>query len=206
MYDMVINIISRFGYIGILLLIAIENIFPPIPSEVILTFSGFVAKDANLSIILIIIFATIGSLLGAIILYLLGYILNTTFFSKVVDTKLGHILHLDKEDINRSIEVFKRKGYRSVFFGRLIPIVRSLISIPAGMMKMDMKVFLILTTLGSLLWNTILIIIGMIVGKNYLLVANFISKYYKLLLVILIMFYILIKVFKRNRIKVIKRF
>ena len=72
MYDMVINIISRFGYIGILLLIAIENIFPPIPSEVILTFSGFVAKDANLSIILIIIFATIGSLLGAIILYLLG--------------------------------------------------------------------------------------------------------------------------------------
>ncbi len=206
MYETIISVISDFGYIGILLLIAIENIFPPIPSEVILTFSGFVARDANLNIILIIIFATLGSLIGAIILYLLGFILNNAFFQKLIDTKLGKMLHLKKEDINKSIDLFKEKGYKSVFYSRLVPIVRSLISIPAGMSKMNFNTFLLLTTIGSLIWNTILILIGAIVGKNYLVVATFISKYYKLVFIIILMIYLLKKLMKKDRITVIKSF
>lgn len=206
MYETIISIIADFGYIGILLLIAIENIFPPIPSEVILTFSGFVAKDANLNIFLIIMFATLGSIIGAIVLYLLGYILNNAFFQKLIDTKLGKILHLNKEDINKSINLFKEKGYKTVFYSRLVPIVRSLISIPAGMSKMNFNKFLILTTLGSIIWNTILIFIGVLVGKNYLIVATFISKYYKLLFIIIILIYLSRKYFKRNKIITIKNF
>lgn len=206
MYETIINIISNFGYIGILLLIAIENIFPPIPSEVILTFSGFIAKDAKLNIFLIILFSTLGSIIGAIILYLLGYILNNTFFQKLIDTKLGELLHLNKDDINKSIALFKEKGYKSVFFSRLVPIIRSLISIPAGMAKMNFNIFLILTAIGSLIWNTLLIFIGFLVGKNYLIVAAFISKYYKLLFLIIILIYIIRKIFIKKRIKVVNSF
>lgn len=206
MYETIISMISDFGYIGILLLIAIENIFPPIPSEVILTFSGFVAKDANLNIILIIVFATFGSVIGAIILYLLGYILNKSFFQKLIDTRLGKILHLNKDDINKSIVLFKEKGYKSVFYSRLVPIIRSLISIPAGMSKMEFSKFILFTTIGSTIWNSILILIGVLVGKNYLIVATFISKYYKLLFIFIIIIYLLRKRLKRNKITTIKSF
>lgn len=206
MYETIISMISDFGYIGILLLIAIENIFPPIPSEVILTFSGFVAKDANLNIILIIVFATFGSVIGAIILYLLGYILNKSFFQKLIDTRFGKILHLNKDDINKSIVLFKEKGYKSVFYSRLVPIIRSLISIPAGMSKMEFSKFILFTTIGSTIWNSILILIGVLVGKNYLIVATFISKYYKLLFIFIIIIYLLRKRLKRNKITTIKSF
>lgn len=204
MHELILSLINQYGYIGILLLIAIENVFPPIPSEVILTFSGFMAKEAELNILLIIIFSTLGSIIGAIILYFVGYLLNTQIFNKIIDTKLGKILHLKKDNINKSIEIFKTKGYKSVFFARLAPIIRSLISIPAGMCKMNFSLFLILTTLGSFIWNTILILLGNMVGENYLFVSEIISKYYKLLILIAIVIYIAIKWAKRNKIITIK--
>lgn len=178
----------------------IENLFPPIPSEVILTFSGFIAKKAHLNIFMIIISATLGSVIGAIILYYLGYILNTSFFSKLIDTRLGHILHLNKEHINRSIEDFNQNGKKSVFIGRLAPIVRSLISIPAGMSKMNLFEFIVLTTLGSFIWNTVLILLGNMIGDNYLIISEFISTYYKPIIIVLIILWILKKKFKSNKI------
>lgn len=177
----------------------IENLFPPIPSEVILTFSGFIAKKAHLNIFMIIASATLGSVLGALILYYLGYILNTSFFSKLINTRLGRILHLNKEHINTSIQDFNDNGKKSVFFGRLAPIVRSLISIPAGMAKMNIFEFTILTTLGSLIWNTVLILLGNMIGDNYLIISNFISTYYKPIIVILIILWIIKKKYKSSK-------
>lgn len=198
--NFILTFINKFGYIGIFFLIMIENLFPPIPSEVILTFSGFIAKKAELNIFMIILSSTFGSLIGALILYYLGYILNTNFFNKLIDTRLGHILHLNKEHINKSIQDFNINGKKSVFAGRLAPIIRSLISIPAGMSKMNILEFIILTTFGSLIWNTILILLGNMIGDNYLIISKFISSYYKPIIVILIILWIIKRKYKSRKI------
>ena len=143
MQEIIINLMNQFGYIGIFLLIAIENIFPPIPSEVILTFGGYMTTYSNLNVPLVILSATLGSLLGAIVLYAIGKILNKERLMKIVSGKVGKILHLKKEDIESADKWFDTKGEKCVFFCRFIPIVRSLISIPAGMSEMNIPKFLI---------------------------------------------------------------
>ena len=183
----ILNTINKFGYFGIFLLITIENLFPPIPSEIILTFSGFIAKEAHLNLFLIIMSSTLGSVVGAIILYYLGYFLND---------KIINILKLNK---------FNKSGKKSVFFGRLAPIIRSLISIPAGIAKMNIVEFTILTTLGSLIWNTILILLGNMIGENYIIVSEIIKDYYKPLIVILIIIYIIRKIINKNKIVTISK-
>ena len=181
----ILNTINKFGYFGIFLLITIENLFPPIPSEIILTFSGFIAKEAHLNLFLIIMSSTLGSVVGAIILYYLGYFLND---------KIINILKLNKNNTSKTMNEFNKSGKKSVFFGRLAPIIRSLISIPAGIAKMNIVEFTILTTLGSLIWNTILILLGNMIGENYIIVSEIIKDYYKPLIVILIIIYIIRKI------------
>ena len=160
MQEIIINLMNQFGYIGIFLLIAIENIFPPIPSEVILTFGGYMTTYSNLNVPLVILSATLGSLLGAIVLYAIGKILNKERLMKIVSGKVGKILRLKKEDIESADKWFDTKGEKCVFFCRFIPIVRSLISIPAGMSEMNIPKFLIYTTIGSLIWNSVLVVVG----------------------------------------------
>lgn len=156
----IIGFLNAFGYLGITLLIAIENIFPPIPSEIILTFAGFMTTYTNTTIPLMVLFSTIGSVVGAIILYFVGRFFSKEKLENLMDGKLGKILHFKKEDVNKAYSWFDKKNKSTVFFCRFIPIVRSLISIPAGMAKMPMTSFLLLTTLGSLLWNILLILLG----------------------------------------------
>ena len=166
MENIIIEAINNFGYLGVVLLIAIENIFPPIPSEVILTFGGFATTISNITVIGTIIAATIGSVIGAIALYYIGRILNEERIDKIVESKVGKILGLSKEDIHKAFSWFDSKGKYAVFFGRFIPIVRSLVSIPAGMAKMAIIPFLALTTVGSLIWNTVLVTLGRIAGAS----------------------------------------
>ncbi len=192
----ILNTINKFGYFGIFLLITIENLFPPIPSEIILTFSGFIAKEAHLNLFLIIMSSTLGSVVGAIILYYLGYFLNDKIIS---------ILKLNKNNTSKTINEFNKSGKKSVFFGRLAPIIRSLISIPAGIAKMNIVEFTILTTLGSLIWNTILILLGNMIGENYIIVSEIIKDYYKPLIVILIIIYIIRKIINKNKIVTISK-
>lgn len=173
----IIDIVNQFGYIGIILLIAIENIFPPIPSEVILTFGGFATTISSITVIGTIIAATIGSVLGAIVLYWIGRVLKEERIDKLVDSKVGKILGLKKDDIHRAFSWFDNKGKCAVFFGRFIPIVRSLVSVPAGMAKMPMVPFLVLTTVGSLIWNTVLITLGKIAGSSWNRIAEYIGGY-----------------------------
>lgn len=188
MNNFVINIMNKYGYIGILFLITIENIFPPIPSEVILTLGGFMtSKDGvNMSLFGVIMYSTFGSMIGAIILYYVGYVFNKDRLLKIVRSKVGKILCLKESDIVKSESSFNKNGDLTVLYCRFIPIVRSLISIPAGVNKMKFSIFLLYTFIGSLIWNTVLVSLGKLVGENYMVVAEVFSKYSKVILILLI--------------------
>lgn len=191
MEAIIISMINKFGYLGIILLIAIENIFPPIPSEVILTFGGFATTISNITVIGTIIASTVGSVLGAMALYWIGRFLNEERIDKIADSKAGKVLGLEKQDIHKAFSWFDSKGKFAVFFGRFIPIVRSLVSIPAGMAKMAMIPFLILTTVGSLIWNTVLITLGRIAGASWSKIAGYVGGYSDIVLIGFIIIFIL---------------
>lgn len=191
MQDIIIQLMNQFGYIGIMLLIAIENIFPPIPSEVVLTFGGFMTTYSSLTVIGVIISSTIGAVLGAIVLYYIGRILNKERLMRIVSGKIGKILFLKSDDIEKADRWFSTKGDKVVFFGRFVPIIRSLISIPAGMSGMPFGRFLVLTTIGSSIWNTVLIIIGSVVGESWGKIVAIINEYASVTLVVLVIVFII---------------
>lgn len=190
MQELIISLMNKYGYLGILLLIMIENIFPPIPSEIILCFGGFMTTGSDLTILGIIVYSTMGSILGAIILYFIGKLLNKERLIHIVSGKVGKILRLKKKDIEMADEWFDTKGAKTVFLCRFIPIVRSLISIPAGMSEMPFSKFLILTTLGTVIWNTVLTCLGSIMGENWTKVVDIIDKYSHIVLIFLIIIFI----------------
>lgn len=189
---------NKYGYIGILFLITVENIFPPIPSEVILTLGGFMtSKDGvTMSLFGVIMYSTFGSMLGAIILYYVGFIFNKDRLLKIVRSKVGRVLCLKESDIIKSDNSFNNNGNLTVLYSRFVPILRSLISIPAGVNRMKFSIFLIYTFIGSLIWNTVLVSLGKLVGENYMVVAGIFSKYSKVVLVLLILF-IIYKIYKK---------
>ena len=200
MQDFIIEMMNNFGYFGVFFLIALENVFPPIPSEVILLFGGFMTTYTKLNIIGVIIAATLGSLLGALVLYYIGKILNKERLKKIVSGKIGKILRLKEEDIEKADSWFDTKGQKTVFFCRFIPIVRSLISIPAGMSEMKMRKFLIYTILGSLILNSVLTIAGSIKNKNWESLLGIFDKYSHLVLILLvIIFIVFIVVFYKKK-------
>lgn len=185
MQEWIVNFMNQFGYLGITFLIALENIFPPIPSEVILTFGGFMTTYTELTTIGVIISSTIGSMLGACILYGAGNILSAERMGKILDGKIGQILHFKKEDVYKAYDWFNSKGRSTVFICRCIPIVRSLISIPAGMAKMRFGFFFLLTALGSLIWNTILVYLGVAASSSWEKIVAGTDLYTKVTVVVL---------------------
>ncbi len=200
MQKMVIEIMNNFGYIGIFLLIAIENIFPPIPSEVILLFGGFMTTSTDMNVIGVIIASTLGSLVGAIALYYIGKILNKERLKKIITSKYGKLLRLTPEDIDKADNWFDTKGNKTVFFCRFIPLIRSLISIPAGMSEMPMKKFLIYTIAGSAIWNTALTIAGSIVGEKWEDILAIMDQYSHIIVIALaIIFIIAVVIFYSKR-------
>ncbi|CAG5084055.1 Putative membrane protein [Thermobacillus xylanilyticus] len=167
---------ESYGYFGILLLIAIENLFPPIPSEIILTFGGFMTTTSSMTIFGVVLAATLGSMAGAILLYGVGRVLSAERLEAIV-VRYGKILRLKPEDIRKADAWFDRYGPWAVFFGRLVPLVRSLISIPAGSSGMNFTTFLVLTTAGSLIWNTALVSIGAAVGASWESIVHYMDVY-----------------------------
>lgn len=190
MEEFVISIMNQFGYFGIFFLIFIENIFPPIPSEVVLLFGGFMTTYSKLNLFGMIIFSTLGSTVGAIVLYYIGKILNKERLKKIVSGKIGKVLRLKASDIEKADKWFDTKGNKTVFFCRFIPVVRSLISIPAGMSEMIMSKFLLYTITGSLIWNTVLLFVGSKVGENWKKIEQMMSQYSHIILIILIIAFI----------------
>ena len=158
-------VMDDYGYAGIFFLILMENIFPPIPSEIVLTVGGFMTTTAGMSVTGVIAASTAGSVAGACILYFLGRWLSVERLERIVE-RYGKWLRIGKQDLYKADAWFDRYGIWAVFFGRLIPVVRSIISIPAGMSGMPLKWFLMFTIAGTLIWNTVLVTIGAAVGEN----------------------------------------
>jgi membrane protein DedA with SNARE-associated domain len=167
----VIDIIERFGYAGIGLLIALETIFPPLPSELILPLGGFTASRGDLTLWGVMVAATLGSVAGALVLYGVGHWIGRERLYWVVD-RYGRYLMLKESDLDKSFDMFERYSGKAVMVGRLIPVVRSLISLPAGLTRMPLPAFILYTAIGSAVWNGILVGAGYILGDKWDKVEN----------------------------------
>ncbi|WP_199849592.1 DedA family protein [Blastococcus sp. Marseille-P5729] len=158
-----VDLMEKLGGLGAGLAIALENLFPPLPSEVILPLAGFTASQGKMSLVGALLWTTAGSVVGAAILYWLGVLLGRDRLRAIVD-KMPLV---SLADVDKTEAWFDRHGKKAVFFGRMIPIFRSLISIPAGIQKMSFGVFVLLTTAGSAIWNTIFVLAGYFLGSNW---------------------------------------
>lgn len=183
--EWVLIIMEQFGLLGVTVMMFLENVFPPIPSELIMPAAGFAAAMGKMNLILVIIAGTLGSVLGALPLYYLG----TVFDEKrlfVLAEKYGKYVLVKPSDITNAQNWFHKYGKTVIFFGRMIPAIRSLISIPAGMARMPMLPFLVLTAIGSAIWTTILAYAGYILGANYDQVEAFIEPISKIVVVVVL--------------------
>lgn len=181
--DFITETMGALGAFGVAVLVAAENLFPPIPSEAILPLAGFAASTGELELIPVIIWSTVGSVVGALALYWLGAWLGRDRFIRLA----ARIPLISTDDIAATERWFIAHGPATVFFGRLIPLFRSLISIPAGIERMRMRVFLPLTALGSLLWNTVLILAGYALGANFGVVEEFVGAFQWVVIVALVL-------------------
>lgn len=180
------GLIEQFGYFAVILLITVENIFPPIPSEVVLTLGGFLATKTSLTLVGVILASTLGSIIGAIILFSVSRNLTLARLERLLDTKLFKLLGFKKDDAQKAINWFDKYGIGAIFYGRCIPVVRSLVSIPAGIAHVGWAKFLTLTTLGSLIWNIVLVGLGFYTGKNWHVVVRIFDDYTLVIIVIIL--------------------
>ncbi|NPV67520.1 MAG: DedA family protein [Anaerolineae bacterium] len=178
------EIIMALGYPGISLVMLTENLFPPIPSELVMPFAGFLVAEGRLSFVGVMLAGTLGAVAGATALYYVGVWLDEPVIRRFV-RRFGRYFLISEEDLDRALAFFDRYGELVIFFGRLIPIIRSLISIPAGMNRMPLPKFLVFTTLGATIWNTILTVGGWWLGANWEQIIGYIKQYERLTLVVL---------------------
>ena len=185
MKDWIVNVIDSFGYVGLALMMFLENIFPPIPSEVIMPLGGFVASQGKLSLPLVILAGTIGSVVGQLPLYYLGHFLGKARLMRLAD-KHGKWLTVSGADIDKASKWFARRGSTAVLIGRLVPGVRSLISIPAGICGMNLPKFLLFSALGMGVWAGALALAGQLLGQNYEKVEKYMGPASKIVLAVIV--------------------
>ena len=178
----VTTVMEQLGEPGVGLLVLLENLFPPIPSELILPLAGFTASKGDFLIISVILWATLGSVVGAIILYKVGALLGRDR-TRAIFRKMPLV---SINDVDKTEAWFIKHEAKTVFYGRMVPIFRSLISIPAGVERMNMGLFVAYTTAGSLIWNSTLIGLGFILGENFHLVKEYVSLFQYLVIVVVI--------------------
>lgn len=172
------DLMESMGAPGAGLAIALENLFPPLPSEVILPLAGFTAAQGRMSLVAALVWTTVGSVVGALALYGVGAAIGRDRVRALV----ARLPLVKIADLDRTEAWFDRHGAKAVFFGRMIPIFRSLISVPAGLERMRMATFLLFTTLGSLLWNTAFVLAGYGLGDNWRTVEEYVGVYSKAVL------------------------
>ncbi len=187
MTDWIISIMEQLGYFGIALLMFLDNVFPPIPSEVIMPSAGFAASKGQLLLSGVIIAGSIGSLVAAALLYWVGRkIPNQSIFNWV--DRYGKYLFIKSEDVKKALDWFEKYGHRVVFFGRMVPAVRSLISIPAGMSHMPFWKFMLYSSVGTIIWTTFLACVGYYFGNNIELMQQIFSRVgYVIIVIVLIL-------------------
>ncbi|MEU6965556.1 DedA family protein [Streptomyces chrestomyceticus] len=173
------GLMDTLGAPGAGLAIAAENLFPPLPSELILPLAGFAAGQGRMTLFSALLWTTLGSVLGALALYGVGALLGRDRMLAIA-AKLPLV---KVSDVEKTERWFQRHGNKAVFFGRMVPIFRSLISVPAGIERMSIPAFLVLTTLGSLIWNAIFVLAGYALGENWEEVTGYVDAYSKVVLV-----------------------
>ncbi|RBQ15929.1 DedA family protein [Spongiactinospora rosea] len=193
-----IDLMERLGEPGAGIAIALENLFPPLPSEVILPLAGFAASRGDLSLVGAVVWTTIGSIVGALALYGVG-----ALFGRDRIVRIAARLPLVKvADIEKTEAWFARHGTKAVFFGRMIPIFRSLISVPAGVERMKITTFLALTALGSLIWNTAFVLAGYALGENWGIIERYmgvVSKGVLGLCVLAVVWFVVARIMRGRR-------
>ena len=181
--DWIVGLMEVLGAPGVGIAILLENLFPPIPSEVVLPLAGFTVAQGSLNLVAVFIWSVLGSVIGAYILYGVGAWLGLERLRKIADW----MWLVRVSDVDKSMEFFHKHGKPSIFFGRLIPGIRSLISIPAGLDRMNLVMFGLWTTLGSGIWNAILIFLGLKLGENWEQATAWADTYSKVIYVVLIL-------------------
>lgn len=192
------TVIETLGYPGIVFVMALENVFPPIPSELVMPLAGFIAREGRLNIYGVIIAGMIGSVLGALLLYYLGRWANETVIRRFI-RRFGRFLFISEQDLDRSLSFFHRHGEAVIFFGRLIPIIRSLISVPAGMDGMPLPKFLFYTVLGTTIWSGVLSYAGWLLQSQWERVGGVVEQYQNVVLAIValaVLFFVYRRVIK----------
>jgi membrane protein DedA with SNARE-associated domain len=187
MVEWITNTMQSLGYLGIGLLMFLENLFPPIPSELIMPLAGYTASlpDGKLQLVPAIAAGVIGTVLGALPWYFAGSILGAERLERLAD-RYGKWITVSSKDIISSKNWFDKYGNKAVLLGRLVPVIRTLISIPAGIARMSLIPFLIYSTIGTILWTTFLTGAGYLLGRNYELVDKYLSPVSKIVLIAII--------------------
>lgn len=180
-----VETIYFLGYPGIVILMALESMIIPLPSEMVMPFAGFLAAQGSFSIFLVILASAIGSLIGSLISYAMGY-----YGGNKLVLYFGRWLLLDQSDLEMTEKWFARRGEVTIFIGRFIPVVRHLISIPAGIGKMDLKKFIIYTVIGAGAWNSILAYMGFWLGRNWEVVRKYTEPLSIIFLILIILAFI----------------
>ena len=196
--DWIQQIVLTVGYPGIALVMALENIFTPIPSEFVLPFAGFLIQQSKLDLVWTIVFATLGVVVGGLFWYGLAYKGGLPVAHAVAD-RWGRWIGINREQVDRAADWFGRRGDLIVFIGRLVPIFRTLVSIPAGASKMKMPRYLALTIAGSVLWNLVLTLGGYWLGEQWENLLDLVRRYESIVaiaLVALVGGYLLFRVYR----------
>jgi membrane protein DedA with SNARE-associated domain len=193
MAQWLVDTIFDMGYLGIVLLMAIESSFIPFPSEIVLIPAGYLASKGEMSVTLIMISSLIGSLIGAFINYFGALYVGRNFL-----LKYGKYILISHETLHKMEKFFKDHGAISTFSGRLIPGVRQLISIPAGIARMDLKIFTIYTALGAGIWSAVLVVLGYMIGENELLIKEHLSQIVLLTLVVTLLI-VIVYIYKKRK-------
>ncbi|XWN31592.1 MAG: DedA family protein [Devosia sp.] len=189
MFDWITGLVEDGGYVGVFFLMFLENVFPPIPSELIMPLAGFVAARGELGFLGVIAAGTLGSLLGTTLWFGLGHMVGIGRIKRLAE-RHGRWLTLSPDDVTRAQMVFARYGVLAIFFGRLIPAIRTLISVPAGLAQMKLPVFLFWTALGTCLWTTALASAGYLLESQYALIEGQINAVSNVILVLVVIWYV----------------
>lgn len=198
-----VSLMEALGGVGAGLAIALENLFPPLPSEIILPLAGFTAAKGTLGLVEVLIWTTVGSVVGALALYGIGAWLGRRRMYAIAE----RLPLIKAADVERTEAWFDRHGSKAVFFGRMIPIFRSLISIPAGIERMPLLRFTLLTTAGSAIWNTIFVLAGFFLGANWHVVEEYAGIFQKVVIAAVVVaaavwLVIRVRQVRRNRVAV----
>lgn len=193
----VLSVIETLGSIGVGLLVALESVFPPIPSEVVLPLAGFLAGQGRMGFVAVLVWATVGSVVGALVLYGFGAALGADRLRRIAD----RVPLMDGRDVDRAESWFTRHGVWAVLIGRMVPGVRSLVSIPAGVNRMPLWLFTLLTTLGSAVWNFVFIGLGYELGAQWEQVGKYsdLINYAVVGVIVLVLAVVVGRRFRRQR-------